>query len=888
MIIKKTIYFLALLLTISSSSFAQGYNWIIPGKTYLKMYIAEDGIYRIGKTDFTDAGVPVATIDPRTIKVYFKGSQIPIYFSGESDGVFNDNDFFDFYGTRNRGGITKNYNESNAVSYTTNEFYNQFSDTNSYWVDWDGKNGLRFPTSSFTTLTPYLSDYFLEMLHFEKDKIYSQGENLGGNDTRFLNTEKCKGEGWYWSLLSSNGIVSDTFSAPNLNLAGVNSSIRIFAYPQNRSISILNEHRIEIIVNGTVVNTLFSNDLNRIDTTVNFPSSLLTSSGVNNITCKYISETGFIGAMYFDLFEVKYPKSYRIVNNKLNFDLSSSSDTSSRLFTIKGYNSLNPINIFDVYNNIRITNISNSSDTLKFTAKTNSKIELINSLITKKPLRIRQRQVPNLVANTNGADYLIIYNKLFQSQVEQLRSYRESHGNYRSAKAEIEDIYDIFNYGMEDPLAVKNFIKYVYDNWQLPKLRFVCLFGRGSLDPKQNLSTSVYYNNLIPVYGNPCSDGYFANMNPGTFYYYDQISIGRIPAYYIAEAQNMVDKIALYESEPPSQWWKNFTYITGGFASSEQTLFQFKSNSEINNYILTPPVSGSADRVYRVDTAGITTYNLKDSIIKAINKGTLYVNFRGHAGSHDWEVMMNDPNTLNNGNKLPVILSLTCFTGENAKTDIRGFGEKFMYLVGKGSIGFIGTTGWSFSGYGDDFGTYIIQTIRLDSTRSLGDLLKAAGKKMINDSSIFQVRNTVNSYNLLGDPAVKLRLPRIPEFVINNTDYKISNPAPSVNEPATLTIYPKNYGLRADSCKIRFQLKKNNQNDSFKDTVYRSFKFLDTVKYNFKLDSAGIFSMVVTLDQGNWYPLEDKSNNTLIINIPSKNNTFVPISPVDNSIVFTD
>jgi len=882
----KTICFLVILLAVTTNSFAQNYNWITPGRTYLKMYVADDGIYRIGKTDFTNAGISVSTIDPRTVKVYFKGSQIPIYFSGEQDGVFNDIDFFDFYGTRNYGGITNTYSEHNIVVYTTNEFYNQYSDTNSYWVDWNGINGTRFSTSSFTTLNHYPSDFFLELMHFEKDKIYSPGENLGNYN--FLTNEKYRGEGWYWSLLQNNDSVTDTFSSPYLNLAGGNASLRIFAYPQNRNTAIFNEHSIQIIVNGTIASTVFTNDTKRIDTAINFPSALLSSTGVNNITCKYVSVPGFIGAMYFDLFELKYPKSFRIKDNKLGFNLSSNSDTTSKLFRIKGYDSKNLINIFDVNNNIRITNITISSDTLKFTAKSNSKIELINNYITKKPFRIKQRQVSNLTASSNGADYLIIYNKLFQSQVEQLRSYRESHDNYRAVKAEIEEIYDIFNFGMENPVAVRNFVKYIYDNWQLPKLSYICLFGRGSLDPKQNSSASVYYNNLIPVYGNPSTDGYFANMNIGTFFYYDQISIGRIPAYYVSEAQTMVDKIIIYENESPAKWWKTFSYITGGFAWPEQQDFQFRSNYEINTFISPPSVSGEAYKVYRSDTSGSTTFNIKDSIVKVINKGTLFLNFRGHAGSHDWEIMMNDPNTLSNGNKLPIILSLTCFTGENALGNLRGFGERFMYLGGKGAIGFVGTTGWSYSSSGNNFGLNIMQTIKQDSTRSMGDLLKVVGKRMSTDSLSFQVRHTINSYNLLGDPAVKLRLPRIPEFAINTNDYSISNETPPVNEPATLTIYPKNYGLAADSCMIRFQLKKNNQNYSFKDTVYKSFTFLDTVKYNFSLDSSGIYSMVVTLDQANWYPLEDKTNNTLILNISSKNNTFVPISPVDNSIVFDD
>ena len=344
---------------------------------------------------------------------------------------------------------------------------------------------------------------------------------------------------------------------------------------------------------------------------------------------------------------------------------------------------------------------------------------------------------------------------------------------------------------MESPLAVRNFTKYVYDNWQLPKLKFICLFGRGSFDPKKNLSTSVYYKNLIPVYGYPNSDGYFGNVNIGTFFYYDQISTGRLPAYTVTEAQTMVDKIIAYENEPPADWWKTFTYITGGGTYSEQQSHQQISNSEINTYITSTRISGEAVKIYRTDTSGSLTYNIADSLKNTINRGTVFVNFRGHAGSHDWEVVMQDPNTLSNGSKLPLILSLTCFTGENSKADYRGFGERFVYLGGKGAIGFIGTTGWSFTSSGNYFGTFVTQSLNLDTTRRLGDFLKAAGRLMRGDSLSFNTRHTINCYNLLGDPAVPLILPKWPEFSINSNAYKLTNNEPSVNEDNILTIYPK-------------------------------------------------------------------------------------------------
>jgi len=889
---KKIILLSILILLCNDISSAQNYSWITPNTTYLKMYLADDGMYRINRTDFTNSGISTTSIDPRTVKVYNRGIQIPIYFNGESDGTFDINDYFDFYGTRNKGGVAKVYDQNNIFIYSTNEYFNQYSDTNVYWIGWGGSFGSRYPVSSYTTINNYPNSFYNDIIHFERDYFYSSGEVIGSTDFRFLTTEKFKGEGWFWSSLSSTQTVSDTFSTPLLyNSVPQNASVKLYAYPTKRNTSTVNEHSLQVKINGNLITTLLKNDFNRFDTTVVFSSSLLSNSSVNTVSVTYSfivdPNTGVNSNLNVDFLEVQYPKIFKFRNEQMSSNLGGV-DTTSKLFKVSGYNAINPVNIYDVANNIKIGTISNNLDTLKFTGKSNGKFVLVNNNITKKPFRIKQRFVPNLVSASNGADYLVIYNNLFTAQAEQLRSYRASHDNFRAFKAEIEDIYDIFNYGLEDPVAVRNFTKHVYDNWQLPKLSYICLMGRGSLDPKKLLSTSAYYKNLIPIYGQPPSDGFFANFNIGTFFYYPMVAIGRLPAYSPSEAQSMVDKVIAYENESPALWSKTYTYVTGGGTISEQSAHQLKSNIEINAYVLPSPLSGEPTKVYRSDTSGSVTFNMQDSLKNVINRGTFFINYRGHAGSHDWEVAMNDPNTLDNGNKMPLILSLTCFTGENALGNLRGFGERFSYLGNKGSIGFVGTTGWSYSTQGNQFGENIIYTLKNDTTRRLGALTKYSGKKMSVDSLQFNARHTINCYTLLGDPAVTLKLPVRPEFSITNSDYKLQNESPVLGDNVVLTIYPKNFGLNADSCKIRFQLKRNNQNYSVKDTIRYQLGTYDSLDYSFRIDSIGNYSVTVTLDYSNYYPLENKTNNSITIDIPVNNTSFVPLKPYDNSIINND
>ncbi len=61
-----------------------------------------------------------------------------------------------------------------------------------------------------------------------------------------------------------------------------------------------------------------------------------------------------------------------------------------------------------------------------------------------------------------------------------------------------------------------------------------------------------------------------------------------------------------------------------------------------------------------------------------MDRGALMVNFIGHAAAQDWEIGLEDPNTLNNGNRQPFVLSMTCYTGKTSEPNLRSFGENFL------------------------------------------------------------------------------------------------------------------------------------------------------------------------------------------------------------------
>lgn len=883
---------LFIILVVTNISFAQNFNWITPNKTYLKLYIAEDGIYRLNRTDFVNAGINPSTFDPRTVKVFYKGFEIPIYFFGQDNGVFDDTDYLDFYGQRNYGGSTVTYKEqggTNVVDYITNEYYNLYSDTSVYWVGWDGANGLRYSDYNYNSPNTYSQNYFYSTIHFERDLIYSLGEKRSSNDYRSFNNEKVSGEGWYWREMNRGNSVSDTFRTPLLFPGSQPCSLKVFAYPNSYVDTIFNEHRLILRINGNIIDTIKTDNYKRIDTTIIFSSSLLSSTSLNQVSFTYTGTGTYVGVMLFDNFEISYPKKFDFENSRIIYS-TSSNDSSGIKYKIRGFTLSQPINVYDIKNNLKINGITSSSDTLIFTGKLNGKFELINNNITRKPFRIKQKSVPNLVTNSQGADYVIVYNKIFESSAEQLRQHRATKDNYRSVKFEIEDIYDVFAYGLENPLAVRLFVKNIYDTWPQPKVKYVCLFGRGSLDPKKNSQSSVYFNNLVPVYGNPISDGYFANFNIGAFTYYHQISVGRIPALTIQEGNTIVSNIIQYENQSPvpEKWFKNFVLITGGQNIQEQIQFANQSNYFINTYIKSSPNSGYPVRIFRNDSASGVTFNYQDSIKNAINTGATITNYIGHAASNNWDNGLDDPNVLTNQLRMPVVFSMTCFTGKNAETETRSFGERFINMPNKGAIGFIGSTGWSFSFSGNTFNDYLIKSFTKDTLRRIGDIVRYASRTLSSDSLNFAARNTLNCYGMLGDPAAKLLMPQYPEFGIGLSDYKFSNDFPSIREPVSLRVYPFNMGIYSDSMKISFTILRNGMQYKSKDTVIKNFGLTDTVNYNFVLDSAGNYAIRVKLDPNNWNTKEIKTNNEILIPVVLKNLSFIPLKPIDNQVISTD
>ena len=191
----KKIVFHFVCITIFLASFftlkAQPFNnsWINYNQQYFQFKIAETGIFRIDSTTLFNAGIPLSSINPQNFQLFARGQEIPIYIEGENDGIFNQNDFIEFYAQHNDGWFDEGLYGS--VIDHPNPYYSLTTDTISYFLTWNNlttNNRIIVETdTNFSAYTP--------IAYFTKENVefytagngtsnpYYDGEtiNIGGS-----------------------------------------------------------------------------------------------------------------------------------------------------------------------------------------------------------------------------------------------------------------------------------------------------------------------------------------------------------------------------------------------------------------------------------------------------------------------------------------------------------------------------------------------------------------------------------------------------------------------------------------------------------------------------------------------------------------------------------
>ncbi|MFN3637868.1 MAG: C25 family cysteine peptidase [Chloroherpetonaceae bacterium] len=775
-------------------------SWYNPANPYLKIYTAKDGVYRVTGATLAASGLNLSGVNPRTFKLYFKGREVPIRVIGEEDNQLDPTDIIEFIGYVNRGEPEPILNPNSGLQIgTVTEYLNVHSDTCVFWLTWGGALGRRMAEENATPNNSTPQSTYRDTRHYERDTIYVTGFTSFDSIT----TERVPGEGWIWKRLQVNDFnTSDSLVQPfivrNPSSTG-NSELQLRVVSAT-----LTSSTLDVFLNNSLVTTIPIGTRGEVIRSTTFPTSLL-QAGENRLTLRLTQGTGS-SVLDFDWFKITSDFLYTLPPADEQFEFASSANADIVLTNAQSSNNF----IYNLSDSTILTNVAQSGNTLRFNAQSGKRYIATSTFLT--PV-VRAHQNGDLRNSSNGADYIIITHPLFLSQANRLANFRQTPlgGGYRTKVVTTEDVYAEFSDGFFTPKAIQEFLKYAYNNWQLPRPKYVLLMGSGTWDPKNNFGFAEPLRKLplIPVYGNPVSEVWFVsfeNSPSRPFVNVPKMHIGRVPAVTLEEATIYVDKLIEMANRPLSQaWYKQFLFITGGIGSFEQQLFRANALNIINASVLPPPTAGIVDTIFRDDDNPFVSSLAAERIQNRINSGTAVINFVGHAGSETWDFTLGDPRVLRNNGRYPLIFSWTCHTGRFAEPNRRTFGETFVFLPQAGATHFIGTAGYGYVGPDDVLNRAVYRAIA-DTLREVGLIWNAAYQTLLAQTFFWLAINvcSLDQYNIQGDPAQPIVVPRKPDFDIQPNDIAFQSQTIYEADDQFVKVSARNFGIASpDSVSLR-------------------------------------------------------------------------------------
>ena len=379
-----------------------------------------------------------------------------------------------------------------------------------------------------------------------------------------------------------------------------------------------------------------------------------------------------------------------------------------------------------------------------------------------------------------AADYLIVGYGPFLPATAPLAAFYRARG-LRVATVDVQDIYDEWAGGALDPEAIRAFARYAYAQWTAPAPKYLLLVGDGSYDFRNMLGLG--WANYVPPYfisGDPwtneasCDSCYGrldterASDDP-----LPKLMVGRLPVNSLAQTETVVGKTLAYRAAPLGAWSSKAIFLTDNYYNADGSTDpagDFVASAE--SAIAALPPGFDAQRFFydpspqRAGLPGFyaTPDPLRAAMRRSLNGGAALLSYHGHSSFWQWGYTapnveppylwyLYDADNLENGARLPVLLSMTCLTGFFQQPELPTTDERL--LTNSGGI----VASFSPSGLGVATGHDILEAAILKALFGRDPSARTLGAaKLAADAAL---RGTAHddlsfTYQLLGDPALEL------------------------------------------------------------------------------------------------------------------------------------
>ncbi len=797
---------------INNASYAQKSNSIqnsvLANGDWYRFYIEKSGIYKISKSFLQSLGFDSSKIDPRRIKIYGNGGKMlplanDVYYPddltenaiqviGEADGIFNNDDYILFY--------AEGVDNWNPESQTNINLF----DTKSYYyitgVGGDGKRilNLNQPSANATLELNTFDDY--QFHEIDQTNIAHLGRQ------------------WLGESFDINQEQEFSFTFPNLETS-VPVKIQVVAASAAYTTT-----SFAIAANGQNIGNINFNALvTNSDTkfyTGNLPSST-TFTGSESVKIKLTyNNNGVPGSKgYLDYINIVAKR--KLIGTgkqfKFQYDLAGST-TGIANYTVSNASGISQIwDVTDLYNVSKIENPNQAIFSYKASLGEIRKYIAIDPADYFTPLKENQSKIANqnlkgtLFKNAQNSfqdiDYIIVAPKFLVSQAEKLANFHRSYSNLNTKVIALEDIYQEFSSGKQDIAAIRNCIRYIYENASSPekKIKYVNLFGDASFDYKNRIPNNT---NIVPIYhslnsnttgeSSFASDDFYGLMdsdegNIVSFFGGIDIAVGRMLVSDNAQAGEMVNKVLEYhDTKSYGNWRNNFVLVSDDADQTSDASLQSRQNS-LADVIATQKPFFNIDKIIldsytQEASAGGSRYpKARSDFFDAFEKGALVFNYLGHGGEDGlaseriWE--KSDGQNLNNQYKYPLFITITC---EFSRFDdpTRPTAGEYTYWNPKGGAISMLTTIRSIGQFNaENFNDSLSKNLFAYGSNQYTTIAEALRvSKNENPSS------SSNVIFYIGDPALMLAIPKPRINLTKVNDIAISQPIPDLKSLSKIKI----------------------------------------------------------------------------------------------------
>ncbi len=766
--------------TQSSNSTLAITNSVLSNGSWFKFYVVKSGVYKLSRSFLNQLGVNT-NVDPRTIKIFGNGgamlpfvntSDYPmdltenaIKFVGEQDGVFNNEDYILFYAEGPKG---------NVDDVTINTNINPYTDKSYYFVNVSNGNGKRIQSmpqpeqpADFTVNT--FQDYqFHELDEFNLVRL---------------------GRRWFGNRFNIENQQQFEFKFPNI-ITTEPVRVKVFAASTAE-----NATSMTVNINGNLVDTFTFSP-------VDSPTLAFGDSYTGNITAtssdivvalNYNNNGNPSSQGYLDYISLEATRGLAFAGNQFMFKNSQVVSTPG-IVEYSLTNAANVSEVWDITNKYDITSHINTEQNTVLNFKAISGLAKTYVAVTPSdyytPLRDGNTSVYNqnikgtIFNNAQGQfqdiDYIIVSPNNLVTQAERLAQINRTQYNLNVKVVTLNEIYNEFSSGNQDVGAIRNMVRYVYQNASSPenRLKYLCLFGDASFDYKDRIPGNT---NIVPSWhayesfsltNAFVSDDFFGMMddNEGNMSASNQldIAIGRILADSPQRAKELVDKIELYHKESSfGSWRNNYLVISDDVDVAWERVLQETTDQIGNDVTAEKPfmnvVKIHSDSYQQESSASGQRYPAVNKAIKdAIEVGALVVNYFGHGGedglASERIFDRNDADEIRNVCKFNCFVTVTCEYTRFDNPLRPTAGELTYWNTQGGAISLITTTRQIFVTFGVTFNVTLGKYLFAYDSNDYPSMAEAL--RLTKTDPLVTGNSQKSLVFFIGDPAMKLAFPK--------------------------------------------------------------------------------------------------------------------------------